>query len=116
MHSFHCSYKCSCGASIEWDASWEMLGAANDTDGFRIHEGISAIDVILGCADYLSTSFLLIPSLGIGIEVEDYKDSRQIEYRLYEYSKLDHRTAVTISKALFDYFGGNAASCHGYGL
>lgn len=104
MHNFDCFYHCSCGAPVKWQASWEMIGAADDTEGIRIYDRESAYDVIIGYADYIEARFLMIPSFGIGIQVEDFADRNQLENRLREHGGLDRHKAVTISNAVTDYY------------
>ena len=104
LHTFSCTCRCSCGASLEWNAFWEMIGASNDTESFRITDGGRKYDVIPGYADYSDTRFLIIPSPGVGIEVETYTDREHVEYHLSEDCHIDYRDAVTISNALCSYF------------
>lgn len=87
---------------MEWDGSWEMLGAGDEMEAVRICEGGRSYDLILGFAGYSCGRFLCVPSLGIGIEIESCSDPEHIKYRLCE--KLNYRDAVTISQALADYF------------
>lgn len=108
MRTFHCKCRCSCGSRIEWDGSWEMLGAGDELEEIRIQEGGRSYDLILGFAAYSCGSFLCIPSFGIGIEIESCLNPEHIEYRLSE--KLEYRDAVTISQALADYLKRPAAT------
>lgn len=108
MRTFHCKCRCSCGAHIEWDGSWEMLGAGDEMEEIRIQEGSRSYDLILGTAAYSCGRFLCIPSLGVGIEVESCSAPEHIKYCLSE--KLNYRDAVTISQALADYFKRPAAT------
>lgn len=102
MHTFHCEYRCSCGSHIEWDGSWEILGAGDEIEEIRIYEGGRRYDLILGFALCSCGRFLCIPSLGTGLEIESTEKLEHIKYRLSE--KLSYREAVTISEALADYF------------
>ncbi len=101
MHTFHCKCRCLCGSHIEWDGSWEILGAGDEMEEIRICEGGRSYDLILGFAVYSCSRFLCIPSLGTGIEIESDSNPEHIRYRLSE--KLNYRDAVTISQALADY-------------
>lgn len=103
---FKCSYLCECGADISWEASWEMLGASDDNEGIRVRLDHKTFDVFLGYAAFTDTHYLIIPSLGIGLEVDSYLDKSKIEGLICEKCRIDRRTAATISHAISSYFVG----------
>lgn len=101
-NSFACESRCSCGAPVSWEASWQALDYGDSAEQMRVSDGTASHDLIIGEAPYDGMQYLCIPSLNVGIEVESLTDSRRIESRLVNSCGLDTRTAVTIARGLYE--------------
>lgn len=100
MHNFTCSYHCPCGQNHQWKGTWELIGAGDEIEEIRITGRGKTFDAIIGSSRL--TDYFCIPSVNIGIPVDDFADSSRIHTRLLDL--MPREDAATIVSALKDYF------------